>query len=402
MKPEIFWDDWIRKNEGSLQEGFELQFAQKVLRRVQGIKPEDVIPQAPWKDAQGVNRRFDFRISVPTRGINVAIELDGAEKDTDTRRWMKFLDRQNDALLEVPVLLRFSNRKLFTEDIKIVRAIERVIEEQAKSYVEQNKLRSLLQSMEAKIHLLQTEIAATDSKVIVDLEGQLQSTQHELREAQDNLDLLRTKLEGTLDSIPDPLEEVMKPIVYILGAIALFAVGVIAFIAVDGRQPRDDQSRVGTTSQAQMDQGDVPAEQEIRDQRSAAPSVVDSQSTPVKPRSMDGSSQRAAYNENRIAAINAPLYVGRSVIACGCAVEVKSQPTRTVINLDRPFPNQPLYLNVWSRNLGSLQAKFGDLAALTGSTVCGVGTVKLYKNMANIEIRSAANLRLLRQECVAN
>ena len=402
MKPEISWDDWIRKNEGSLQEGFELQFAQKVLRRVQGIKPEDVIPQAPWKDAQGVNRRFDFRISVPTRGINVAIELDGAEKDTDTRRWMKFLDRQNDALLEVPVLLRFSNRKLFTEDIKIVRAIERVIEEQAKSYVEQNRLRSLLQSMEAKIHLLQTEIAATDSKVIVDLEGQLQSTQHELREAQDNLDLLRTKLEGTLDSIPDPLEEVMKPIVYILGAIALFAVAVIAFIAVDGRQPRDDQSRVETTSQAQTDQVALPAEHGIRDQRPAAPPVVDSQSTPVKARSIDGSSQRAAYNENRIAAINAPLYVGRSVIACGCAVEVKSQPTRTVINLDRSFPNQPLYLNVWSRNLGSLQAKFGDLAALTGSTVCGVGTVKLYKNMANIEIRSAANLRLLRQECVAN
>jgi len=402
MKPEISWDDWIRKNEGSLQEGFELQFAQKVLRRVQGIKPEDVIPQAPWKDAQRVNRRFDFRISVPTRGINVAIELDGAEKDADTRRWMKFLDRQNDALLEVPVLLRFSNRKLFTEDIKIVRAIERVIEEQAKSYVEQNRLRSLLQSMEAKIHLLQTEIAATDSKVIVDLEGQLQSTQHELREAQDNLDLLRTKLEGTLDSIPDPLEEVMKPIVYILGAIALFAVAVIAFIAVDGRQPRDDQSRVETTSQAQTDQVELPAEHGIRDQRPAAPPVVDSQSTPVKERSIDGSSQRAAYNENRIAAINAPLYVGRSVIACGCAVEVKSQPTRTVINLDRSFPNQPLYLNVWSRNLGSLQAKFGDLAALTGSTVCGVGTVKLYKNMANIEIRSAANLRLLRQECVAN
>ena len=402
MKPEMSWDDWIRKNESSLKEGFELQFAQKVLRRVQGIKPGDVIPQAPWKDAQGGNRRFDFRISVPTRGINVAIELDGAEKDTDTRRWMKFLDRQNDAVFEVPVLLRFSNRKLFTEDIKIVRAIESVIEEQAKSHVEKSKLQSLLQSMEAKVQLLQTEIAATDSKVVVSLEGQLQSTQQELREAQDNLHLLRTKLEGTLDSIPDPLEEVMKPIVYILGAIALFAVGVIAFIAVDSRKPRDDQSRVGSASRAQMDQVEVPAEQGIRDQRPTAPPVVDSQSPPVKARSSDGSSQRAAHNENRIAAINAPLYVGRSVIACGCAVEVKSQPTRIVINLDRSFPNQPLYLNIWSRNLGSLQAKFGDLAALTGSTVCGVGTVKLYKNMANIEIRSAANLRLLRQECVVN
>jgi len=396
------WDDWIKKNEDALKDGFELQFAQKVLRRVQGIKPEDVTPQAPWKDAQGVNRRFDFRISVRTRGINVAIELDGAQKDTDTQRWMKFLDRQNDALFEVPVLLRFSNRKLFTEDIKIVRAIERVMEEQAKSYVEQNKLQSSLQSMEAKIHLLQTEIAATDNKIVVGLEGQLQSTQQELREAQDNLDLLRTKLEGNLGSISDPLEEVMKPIVYILGAIALFAVGVIAFIAVDRRQPRDDQSRMETASQVQMDQVEAPAEKGIRDQRPTAPPVVDSQSTPVKERSIDESSERAADNENRIAATNAPLYVGRDVIACGCAVEVKSQPTRTVINLDRSFPNQPLYLNIWSRNLGSLQEKFGDLDALAGSTVCGVGTVKLYKNMANIEIRSAANLRLLRQECVVN
>jgi len=74
------WDDWIKKNEDALKDGFELQFSQQVLRYVRGIKPEDVIPQAAWKDSKGVNRRFDFRIVVPARGLTSQLNWTALQK----------------------------------------------------------------------------------------------------------------------------------------------------------------------------------------------------------------------------------------------------------------------------------------------------------------------------------
>jgi len=389
------WDDWIKKNEDALKDGFELQFSQQVLRYVRGIKPEDVIPQAAWKDSKGVNRRFDFRIVVPARGIDIAIELDGASKDSDSKRWCGFLDRQNDAVLEARILLRFSNRKLFKEPKKVVEAIESVIRAQAQYFDEKGRLRLSLQTSEAKIASLQSEISTSTNTAVLSLETQLSTTQDELKVAKQNLELLAGKLRDKIETIADPLEDAMKPIVYILGAIAFFAVAVIAFIALDSRSGGDISRRAETTNQRPIDQQDDPVVETAPQQTSR----VDSQGALKPQRSNNYSNQRNTSVGENIAAINAPLNVGRDVVACGCAVEVKSQSTRTVINLDRPFPNQPLYLNIWTRNLSSLQEKFGDLTALTGSNVCGVGTVKLYKNMANIEIRSAANLRVLNTPC---
>lgn len=394
MKPNITWDEWFQLHDAALSAGFERKFAQEVLKKISGITPNNVIPQAPWRDSDGKQRRFDFRIQMPSRGIDIAIELDGADKDTDSQKWMRFLDRQNSAMQEAQLLLRFSNRKLFTESKKVINAIERVIQAQVKSHEDSHVFEVELQSSKEKISQLQSEIASykmtsntlSDPRLV-----RLDQEKLRLVQSRQELELIQQNLERKLRDINDPLEDAMKPIVYILGVVALLSVGVIAFIALDSRSNRELDQLSSLNYQA----GNTV------DLVANSPTSLPTPDAEPQTTQPDARRQSFIGPSVNIAAINAPLYVGQDVVACGLAIEVKNQPTRTVINLDRGYPNQSLYLLIWKRNLDAVQRRFGSLDSLVGSCVCGIGRVELYKNMAHIEVRNSTTLRQLTQSCDA-
>lgn len=370
----LTWSDWLQKHSAALDAGFEHRFALEVLFGLKSIQPRDVIPQAPWRDADRKARRFDFRIRDTSRGIDIAIELDGATKDTDSERWMKFLDRQNDALLEAGVLLRFSNKKLFKNPSKIIETIERVISAQERSFKDQLVAEQTLTTLRNRIAELTIALTSAESDNSDQSQSALRRAEDELARARGELKIMQERLRQSLLAIPDPLEAEMRPIVYMLGAIAFIAVGAVIFIAVDGKTPQ----QFGQPARVSLTEVDGNS-QSIYGERSASQGVG------------------ANYDDKfaDIAASNAPLYVGRSVVACGEAVQVNNQPKRSVVNLESPYPRQPLYLLIWRQNVDAIQARVGELSELQGQCVCGVGKVQLYKNMANIEIRNPANLRIL-------
>ena len=76
------WEDWIERNKVNLEHeaDFEERFVREILTKIPEISPKNVTSQYLFKDQSNVNRYIDFFISDPSRGIKIAIELDGDRK----------------------------------------------------------------------------------------------------------------------------------------------------------------------------------------------------------------------------------------------------------------------------------------------------------------------------------
>ena len=75
------WDGWNKKWQRIItaQSPYEWNFAQKVIRKVPGLNPNDVTPQQSFTgNDDGIERHMDFAIKVD--GVKIAIEVEGWDK----------------------------------------------------------------------------------------------------------------------------------------------------------------------------------------------------------------------------------------------------------------------------------------------------------------------------------
>ena len=103
-----------------------------------------------------------------------------------------------------------------------------------------------------------------------------------------------------------------------------------------------------------------------------------------------------AMAANTIESSKAPFHVGETLLACGQAVEVKKLTNRTVINFDKPYPNQPLAVIIWNSDTAGFEKKFGSLAGLEGEKVCAYGKIEDYKGGLQVIVKKDSYLRLMK------
>lgn len=140
------WQTWKKKNKKKLyhHQGFEQQFVESVLEKIEELKPEDVVAQYPFIDADGGQRYIDFLIQNEAQGWLLPIELDGLGKmmgfqdKPSYERFHDFLMRQNHILFLFPCLLRYDNKMMLNEPHKIIAEIKRFLhlQSQQKAHIQ--------------------------------------------------------------------------------------------------------------------------------------------------------------------------------------------------------------------------------------------------------------------------
>jgi hypothetical protein len=74
----------------------------------------------------------------------------------------------------------------------------------------------------------------------------------------------------------------------------------------------------------------------------------------------------------KISTYEATNYFGKEMTVTGTVAQVSVRPSIVFLNMDKPYPNSPFTLVIFSDNA----AKFGDLQALKGKGVEATGKIK--------------------------
>lgn len=114
------WQEWINKNSHLMihPANYEVLFVEKILSQIPELKACHLQTQFPFKDQDNRSRRIDFMVLDESKGIRLAIEIDGLSKiqsydnAIDYSSWGDLLKRQNALLRMVGcMLLRYSNQQ---------------------------------------------------------------------------------------------------------------------------------------------------------------------------------------------------------------------------------------------------------------------------------------------------
>ncbi|WP_129039619.1 hypothetical protein [Proteus hauseri] len=114
------WQEWINKNSHLMTHpaNYEVLFVEKILSQILELKACHLQAQFPFKDQDNRSRRIDFMVLDESKGIRLAIEVDGLSKiqshnnAIDYYSFGDLLKRQNALLKNVGcMLLRYSNQQ---------------------------------------------------------------------------------------------------------------------------------------------------------------------------------------------------------------------------------------------------------------------------------------------------
>jgi hypothetical protein len=93
----------------------------------------------------------------------------------------------------------------------------------------------------------------------------------------------------------------------------------------------------------------------------------------------------------RISAIEAEKHYGESVIVTGKVVQVSIRPRLVYVNLDKKYPESPMYCVVFARATN----QFGDLKKLEGKQVEVKGKIEKYQSKPQIILNSSNQLDVI-------
>lgn len=103
-----------------------------------------------------------------------------------------------------------------------------------------------------------------------------------------------------------------------------------------------------------------------------------------------------AQAQSQIATNKAAFHLNESVMACGPVVEVQELTRRTVLNFDRPFPEQSLSILVWDDKKSIFENHFGKLTSLSGKKLCANGVIQEYHGNLQIKMKNPSLLRVMK------
>lgn len=178
------WQQWKEKYREEIFHiaGYEEQFVDSILMKIDKLSPEDVIPQYHFIDNQGKNRYIDFMIINQQKNWILAIELDGYAKmvgnGDDYARFQDFLERQNAMMRHFKMVLRYTNRAMFNHSENIIKEISdvlnRQLQEKSTKDIQEANIKQTIKDYEDEIKKLRTQSSKYENKELFQLLANIQ------------------------------------------------------------------------------------------------------------------------------------------------------------------------------------------------------------------------------------
>lgn len=440
------WENWLDSNRKLMQHpvDFEERFVIDILKKINGLKPEDVIPQYHFTDFDGGNRYIDFCIKNAEKGYFLSIELDGRFKfQHDLLE--KTLERQNALVAKVGTLVRYANTTWLNNPNRVINEIQTILfnqkskhmnDEESRKQIQESlndyqkqlqevkelsklnnhekelkHLNSVIMSLKAQIEdkkeVSHNYTAADELKninqMMLGLSQQLEDLKDKLKEDVKTINLESEKYEDVrtasleqkkqasdLNNNPELIVASNKPIgikhihMVLLGLIVISIVGITAYI-IKNKKPSDTKYTDSKDTVSKIVDSEPSFNKISNESPDIDPLVNDSPQIEVEQvTAQEQNVESHTEDSSFIHASDASKYIGEYRKVCGQVVQIKEFSKGIYLNFGNNYPRQNLTAVVWSSDISN----FGNLNQYVGSSICISGEITSYRGTPQIELSS--------------
>lgn len=426
------WKEWVRKNQSLMQHpaNFEARFVLEVLSSVSEITPSILYPQYEFIDRQNKTRRIDFVVLDESRGLGLAIELDGLskleEKDTHSTNYAKFDDllaRQNDLLSstkgKIFMLFRFSNKRWLSMPQEVAKQISEELCQELKAYQEMLKHNRFADEVARSLAETQAERGSL-LKRLKELEQKLAQETKNPSSSSDSSQGEKRRL----------LQELAQKEKALTRALALQEQAKAELDETRKKLEQERRSRM--IEQQQRAEADALRDKDIADLKKRMDEVQSAQKVQRNSTSSSSSnSHKSGFTklicvslvfaiiggvyvwrlghqekssptvvEKEISTIapqvdrlvlspeNASDHIGERATVCGTLVEINPLGDMNFLNFDRPFPN-----NIFTCGIDDTDAsQFMGINKLIGKKICVTGVLRKYGSKTGMKLSKRTQL----------
>ena len=438
------WENWIDSNRSLMEHpvDFEEKFVVRILTKIDGLIPEDVIAQYHFTDFDGGNRYIDFCIKNEKKGYFLLIELDGRFKfGHDLLE--KTLERQNALVAKVGTLVRYANTTWLNNPNRVINEIQTILfnqnskhmndeasrkqmQESLNDYQKQlqevkelsklnnhdkelKQLNSVIMSLKTQIEekkeVPQNSETADElkninrmmlglSQQIDDLKGggkedvKTINLEPELQESVRTANLEEKKQLTDLNNTPELIvasnqSAGIKHIhMVLLGLIVISIAGITAYI-FKNKKPLDVKYSNSKDTVSKIVDSGSSFNKISNESPDIDPVVNDSSQIEVEQvHAQSQSLESYAADSSSIQASDASNYIGKYKKVCGQVVQIKEFSKAIYLNFGNNYPRQNLTAIVWSSDISN----FGNLNQYVGNNICISGEITSYRGTPQIEL----------------
>lgn len=435
------WENWLDSNRKLMQHpvDFEERFVIDILKKINGLKPEDVIPQYHFTDFDGGNRYIDFCIKNAEKGYFLSIELDGRFKfQNDLLE--KTLERQNALVTNVGTLVRYANTTWLNNPNRVINEIQTILYKQKIKHMndaesrkqiqkslsdyqkellevkelsiknnheqELKKLNSTIMALKAQMAEKKeapNEVGTTDElKNIAQMMKGLSQQIDELKakskedinpESKQDKEVSATNLqwsEQVLNTSPELIVTSNKSVgikhihMALLGLIVIFIVGITTYILKNERSSdikyTDSKDTVSKIVDSEPSFNKISNESPDIDPLVNDSPQIEVEQVTAQEQNIESHTEDSSF----IHASDASKYIGEYRKVCGQVVQIKEFSKGIYLNFGNNYPRQNLTAVVWSSDISN----FGNLNQYVGNSICISGEITSYRGTPQIELSS--------------
>ena len=417
------WENWLDSNRKLMQHpvDFEERFVIDILKKINGLKPEDVIPQYHFTDFDGGNRYIDFCIKNAEKGYFLSIELDGRFKfQNDLLE--KTLERQNALVANVGTLVRYANTTWLNNPNRVINEIQTILYKQKIKHMndaesrkqiqkslsdyqkellevkelsiknnheqELKKLNSAIMALKAQMAEKKeapNEVGTTDElKNIAQMMKGLSQQIDELKakskedinpESKQDKEVSATNLqwpEQVLNTSPELIVTSNKSVgikhihMALLGLIVIFIVGITTYILKNEKSSdikyTDSKDTVSKIVDSEPSFNKISNESPDIDPLVNDSPQIEVEQVTAQEQNIESHTEDSSF----IHASDASKYIGEYRKVCGQVVQIKEFSKGIYLNFGNNYPRQNLTAVVWSSDISN----FGNLNQYVGNSIC--------------------------------
>lgn len=434
------WENWLDSNRKLMQHpvDFEERFVIDILKKINDLSPDDVIPQYHFTDFDGGNRYIDFYIKNAEKGYFLSIELDGRFKfQNDLLE--KTLERQNALVAKVGTLVRYANTTWLNNPNRVINEIQTILYKQKFKHMNDAESRKQIQKslsdyqkellevkelsiknnheqelkkLNSAIMALKAQMAekkedpneerTTDElKNIAQMMKGLSKQIDELKakskeeinpESKQDKEIRATNLEWpeqVLNTTPELIVTSNKPVgikhihMALLGFIVIFIVSITTYILKNKKSSdikyTDSKDTVSKIVDSELSFNKISNEPPDID-----PLVNDSPQIEVEQVAHEKNIESHTEKSSFIHASNVSKYIGEYRKVCGQVVQIKEFSKGIYLNFGNNYPRQNLTAVIWSSDISN----FGNLNQYVGNSICISGEITSYRGTPQIKLRN--------------
>ena len=435
------WENWLDSNRKLMQHpvDFEERFVIDILKKINGLKPEDVIPQYHFTDFDGGNRYIDFCIKNAEKGYFLSIELDGRFKfQNDLLE--KTLERQNALVANVGTLVRYANTTWLNNPNRVINEIQTILYKQKIKHMndaesrkqiqkslsdyqkellevkelsiknnheqELKKLNSAIMALKAQMAEKKeapNEVGTTDelnniAQMMKGLSQQIDELKAKSKEdinpeSKQDKEVSATNLqwpEQVLNTSPELIVTSNKSVgikhihMALLGLIVIFIVGITTYILKNEKSSdikyTDSKDTVSKIVDSEPSFNKISNESPDIDPLVNDSPQIEVEQVTAQEQNIESHTEDSSF----IHASDASKYIGEYRKVCGQVVQIKEFSKGIYLNFGNNYPRQNLTAVVWSSDISN----FGNLNQYVGNSICISGEITSYRGTPQIELSS--------------